>query len=204
MSQPAANLQAVSAEDPTIQPSPSDAVALWAGADPGRRFIVTRNLGVVWASDSAHALLDEATVLHRAGHAIRLTDHALQSAFTDLVGRAGDEFTTWHFSRPAGHGELLFIARRIAPDSDLVGLRIQDTSIGFQPQWANFSGAFSLTPAEYRVALLLLDGNSVDRAASLLGLGEATVRTHVKRLYLKMEVTSKEEMFRRMAGFRIA
>lgn len=204
MSQSAANVQNGSVDDLAIYLSPSDAVALWAGADPGRRFIVTRNLNVVWASDSAHSLLDEATVLHRAGHAIRLTDHGLQSAFIDLVYRAGDEFTTWHLSRPAGHGELLFIARRIAPDSDLVGLRVQDTSIGFQPQWANFSGAFSLTPAEYRVALLLLDGNSVDRTANLLGLGEATVRTHVKHLYLKMDVTSKEEMFRRMAGFRIA
>ena len=95
------------------------------------------------------------------------------------------------------------MARHISPESDLVGLRIQDTSIGFQPQWANFAGAFSLTPAEYRVALLLLDGNSVERAAGLLGLGEATVRSHVKRLYLKLDVTSKEEMFRRMAGFRI-
>ena len=180
-----------------------DAVAEWAAADPGRRFIVTRDLIVIWASDSGHRFLDDATVLHRAGSAMRLTDHALQSALHDLVDRASNDFTTWHLARPGGQGELLFVARHISPESDLVGLRIQDTSIGFQPQWANFAGAFSLTPAEYRVALLLLDGNSVERAAGLLGLGEATVRSHVKRLYLKLDVTSKEEMFRRMAGFRI-
>ena len=182
----------------------SDAVAEWAGADPARRYIVTKDLCVVWASESAHRFLDDATVLHRAGSAIRLTDHAQQSALTDLVAYADDTFSTWHLSRAGSQEQLLFVARRISPGSDLVGLRIQDTSIGFQPQWANFAPAFSLTPAENRVALLLLDGNSVERTASLLGLGEATIRTHVKRLYLKLEVTSKEEMFRRMAGFRIA
>jgi DNA-binding CsgD family transcriptional regulator len=182
----------------------SDAVAEWAGADPARRYIVTKDLCVVWASESAHRFLDDATVLHRAGSAIRLTDHAQQSALADLVAYADDTFSTWHLSRAGSQEQLLFVARRISPGSDLVGLRIQDTSIGFQPQWANFAPAFSLTPAENRVALLLLDGNSVERTASLLGLGEATIRTHVKRLYLKLEVTSKEEMFRRMAGFRIA
>lgn len=182
----------------------SDAVAEWAGADPARRYIVTKDLCVVWASESAHRFLDDATVLHRAGSAIRLTDHAQQSALADLVTHADDTFSTWHLSRAGSQEQLLFVARRISPGSDLVGLRIQDTSIGFQPQWANFAPAFSLTPAENRVALLLLDGNSVERTAGLLGLGEATIRTHVKRLYLKLEVTSKEEMFRRMAGFRIA
>ena len=182
----------------------SDAVAEWAGADPARRYIVTKDLCVVWASESAHRFLDDATVLHRAGSAIRLTDHAQQSALADLVAYADDTFSTWHLSRAGSQEQLLFVARRISPGSDLVGLRIQDTSIGFQPQWANFAPAFSLTPAENRVALLLLDGNSAERTASLLGLGEATIRTHVKRLYLKLEVTSKEEMFRRMAGFRIA
>lgn len=179
-------------------------MAEWAGADPARRYIVTKDLCVVWASESAHRFLDDATVLHRAGSAIRLTDHAQQSALADLVAYADDTFSTWHLSRAGSQEQLLFVARRISPGSDLVGLRIQDTSIGFQPQWANFAPAFSLTPAENRVALLLLDGNSVERTASLLGLGEATIRTHVKRVYLKLEVTSKEEMFRRMAGFRIA
>lgn len=179
-------------------------MAEWAGADPARRYIVTKDLCVVWASESAHRFLDDATVLHRAGSAIRLTDHAQQSALADLVAYADDTFSTWHLSRAGSQEQLLFVARRISPGSDLVGLRIQDTSIGFQPQWANFAPAFSLTPAENRVALLLLDGNSAERTASLLGLGEATIRTHVKRLYLKLEVTSKEEMFRRMAGFRIA
>lgn len=181
----------------------NDAVAQWAGADPRRRFIVTRSLDVVWASSSAQRFLDEATVLHRSGAAIRLTDHGLQCALNDLVTNADGGFTTWHLSLPGGQGEMLFVARRIAPDSELVGLWIQDTSIGFQPQWADFAGAFSLTPAEYRVALLLLDGNSVERSAALLSLKQATVRSHVKRLYQKLEVTSKEEMFRRMAGFRI-
>ncbi|WP_374596602.1 LuxR C-terminal-related transcriptional regulator [Brevundimonas sp.] len=182
----------------------SEAVAEWAGADPARRLIVTKDLCVVWASESAQRFLDDATILHRAGSAIRLTDHALQSELTDLVDRADDTFSTWYLSRTGSQEQLLFVARRISAGSELVGLRIQDTSIGFQPQWANFAPAFSLTPAEYRVALLLLDGNSVERTASLLGLGAATVRTHVKRLYLKMDVSSKEEMFRRMAGFRIA
>lgn len=182
----------------------SEAVAEWAGADPARRFIVTQNLTVVWASDSGHKFLDDGVVLHRAGSTMRLTDHSLQSALNDLVAHADDQFSTWHMTRPGEQVQLLFVARRISPGSELVGLKMQDTSPGFKPQWANFAGAFSLTPAEYRVSLLLLDGNSVDRAATLLGLGEATVRSHVKRLYLKLEVTSKEEMFRRMAGFRVA
>ena len=54
--------------------------------------------------------------------------------------------------------------------------------------------AASLSPAERKVALLASEGFSVTNMAARLGVGETTVRTHLRRLYRKLGVHSRAQL----------
>ncbi|MBK9518623.1 MAG: hypothetical protein IPO09_14980 [Anaeromyxobacter sp.] len=56
------------------------------------------------------------------------------------------------------------------------------------------SASASLSPAERNVALLASEGFAVTNMAARLGVGESTVRTHLRRLYLKLGVHSRAQL----------
>ena len=51
--------------------------------------------------------------------------------------------------------------------------------------------AYGLTPAEARVAVMLLECATLQDAADQLKVGEATVRSHVKQIYAKLGVDTR-------------
>ena len=54
--------------------------------------------------------------------------------------------------------------------------------------------AYGLTPREEEVLTYLVRGKSVADTALALVVSEATVRTHIKRIYAKLDVHSRAEM----------
>ena len=42
---------------------------------------------------------------------------------------------------------------------------------------------FDFTPGECKIASLMMRGNAVDAIAATMGLREATIRNHLKRMY---------------------
>lgn len=54
----------------------------------------------------------------------------------------------------------------------------------------------SFTPAESRVAVKLMEGESVEEAAGELDISLNTARTHVKRLFEKTETHRHRELLR--------
>jgi DNA-binding CsgD family transcriptional regulator len=61
-----------------------------------------------------------------------------------------------------------------------------------------------LSPAERRVADLALAGRSAREIAELLVLSEATIRSHLSRIYSKLGVSSQVELLGRAASARPA
>lgn len=51
--------------------------------------------------------------------------------------------------------------------------------------WRSVVSQLKLSPREASVAAFFLDGHTVDRSAELLGISPHTVRTHIKRIYIK-------------------
>ncbi len=54
---------------------------------------------------------------------------------------------------------------------------------------------YNLTPREIEVANLILNGYSNKQIAELLSLALATVKTHIYRIFSKMNISSRTEMF---------
>jgi len=63
------------------------------------------------------------------------------------------------------------------------------------------AAAFSLTPAELRVLLALVDVDGVAAIAEALGVTENTVHTHLRRLFCQTGTRRQAELIKLVAGF---
>jgi DNA-binding CsgD family transcriptional regulator len=59
---------------------------------------------------------------------------------------------------------------------------------------------FGLTPAEQRLAQLILEGCRLDAAADRLGISRNTARTHMKRIYAKTNTENQSDLVRLILG----
>jgi len=61
--------------------------------------------------------------------------------------------------------------------------------------WADLGSHLNLTPSETRILRSLLDGSPVDETAEQLSISVQTARTHVRRIYAKLGVSNREQLF---------
>ena len=90
----------------------------------------------------------------------------------------------------------LYVKARSCMAGDLrviaVTLRELDRVLGDIPDLCRLYG---LTRAEQEITQKMLQGHSVAEIAAELNKAELTVRTHIKRLYVKLHVRTKEQLF---------
>ncbi|TWT03097.1 helix-turn-helix transcriptional regulator [Reyranella sp. CPCC 100927] len=97
------------------------------------------------------------------------------------------------------------VGRRAADHADLdvpVAAMILVADPDVRP-WARLDGfarAYGLTAAEGKILDALLDGEGVDRVAERLGIGRATVKTHLNRILAKTGTARQNELIRLVAG----
>jgi len=63
------------------------------------------------------------------------------------------------------------------------------------------SSTFHLTPAELRVLFTIVELGSVPETADALGIGQATVKTHLHRLFRKTATARQVDLVKLVAGF---
>jgi DNA-binding CsgD family transcriptional regulator len=60
---------------------------------------------------------------------------------------------------------------------------------------------FNLTPTELRVLLAIVETGGVPETAGALGIGQATVKTHLHRLFGKTDTRRQADLVKLVAGF---
>jgi len=86
-----------------------------------------------------------------------------------------------------------------APPGHLMVLRAPDSGGADRQHRASLLAlAHGLTGQEAMVAVHLTEGLSTDAIGRALGISEATVRSHLKRAFDKMDVTSRPELIHRV------
>ena len=60
---------------------------------------------------------------------------------------------------------------------------------------------FNLTPTELRVLLAIVQVGGVPETSEALGIGEATVKTHLHRVFGKTSTTRQADLVKLVAGF---
>ena len=84
-----------------------------------------------------------------------------------------------------------------AHDTMLIGCTIVRSSQAVQDLTANLA-QYGLTKTERKVVAMLAQGSTASEISRLNGGSLLTVRTHIKRIYAKMNVNSREKMFARL------
>lgn len=170
--------------------------------DQHARMIVGPGLAIHWTNAAAIRLLGAACGF--ACHQDRLqffhADHELRfGRFLRDLNPVGA------MALPLGEdgGWLLFSGRRLTDgQADLVSLIVRPDSDLAPPRFHDFESIFGLTASENRIVLALLRGSTADMIAGASGVSVTTVRTHVRKIYQKLGVGSREQLLHRLNQYR--
>lgn len=176
----------------------------WADLENRPRIILSDSLDLVWSNEAADTMLAAGVDVRLAGDRLELVNAAEHEVFKTFIARTTGRVSAW-CTPQADDSLLIFRAWRLDTDEAVgIGLVFHPSGDTYAPQWADFGRALGLTATEHKIALRLLDGVQIEAAAEEAGIALATARTHVRNLYLKLGVGSREAFFRVLAPFRIA
>jgi len=83
----------------------------------------------------------------------------------------------------------------------VAALLVRRVELDSRPSGELIARTFELTPAELRVLLAIVEVGGVPETAEKLGVGEATVKTHLKRLFAKTGARRQADLVKLAAGF---
>lgn len=167
----------------------------WLDADATARMLVEPDGCIVWLNASAQRMVDQRTdVLQRRQNrltSVRRPDHARLAAFLEGGGNRMLVLT------PDGGGRALILRGAFVDGwtRPVAAMVLHEPPAPGAIVLADLRPHFGLTTAESNVATRLVNGQTVDGIAESTGVSAETVRTHVRKLYGKLDVGTREELF---------
>jgi DNA-binding CsgD family transcriptional regulator len=165
-----------------------------AGADMLRKCHVLRTVAGKLAAVDARATpaVQEAIAAAKAG------DMALggRGIAVPLTARDGERYVV--------HTLPLTCAERRGAQGRLgavAAILVQKAALDLRTMASPIAKAFGLTPTELRVLLAIAETGGVRETAEALGVGQATVKTHLHRLFAKTDTRRQADLVKLVAGF---
>jgi DNA-binding CsgD family transcriptional regulator len=183
----------------------SDCLQAWADLEGRPRAIIGDGRQFLWGNSACMDALRAGRDVCLSSSSLQVVDPGQAEIFDKVLKRTGPKVSAWSYKRPDGDGCVLFRFWRISgPVEPLaIGLVFHGTGSDFVPRWADFAEPFDLTPTEARTVQQLLDGDAINEIAVRLGLSVLTLRTHVRNVYAKIGVGSREGLFRALSAYRL-
>lgn len=154
---------------------------------------------VFWMNSTAeHCLRQRGATL--SSRRILLAQRERQEDFEGFVSIAMTEPQSWVLDLGEGSA-LVFCCRTIGE----TGFRLLTIFHSDNPSTSapDIGALFGLTPSETGILEGLVDGRRAADLARDLTISIETVRTHIRRLYNKMGVKSREQMIAKVSAYRI-
>jgi DNA-binding CsgD family transcriptional regulator len=179
-------------------------------------FIVNATGRIVHANASGCAMVAEAKVLRAPDGRLTATDPAADQALLDIFTAAGGGDATLgrrgvavplkarDDERYVAHVlPLTSGARRKAGISygAVAAIFVRKAGLDLPSPPVAIAQAFRLTPAELRVLFSIIEMDGVSEVAHVLGITEATVRTHLHRLFEKTGTGRQADLVKLVAGY---
>lgn len=179
------------------------AALTWLDLASRARVMVDRNQALLWSNEAADVLLANNSGIEVRAGALLATIPSKQGALNAFIREAGSDRSTLCLSCTIDHQCLLLRARQIDDTGGrIVGLSLVATET-FRAAYADLDVAFGVTNAEHRVLLDLLHGNDALTLAARHEVSIETTRSHIRSIYAKLGVTSREQLFHRAQPFRV-
>ena len=174
----------------------------WIARDVRPRLLVSDGLDVLWVNDAAKAALAGRQDLEIREGALAATSNGHQEQLVAFVKGVGPDVATLALPCEDSKGHLLLRAQQVGADNDWRHVGVQFyRSYQHVFEYVDFARIFGLTGAEHRVLLSMLDGRTADEISSEKGVSIETVRYQIRQIYEKLDVSSREGLFRRIRPY---
>lgn len=185
--------------------SPQDWLDCWSGLDHRARMVVTNERIYVAGDHRAEQAIVARQDLRLNSGRVELVDPTCRSELDNLVRVEEGEGRTICVRRRQRGGHLLMRASRLGgpPGVFLLGIAFWIADENFAVEWPDFRRIFGLTAAEAKIVEQLIQGVGAETIAAALRVSINTVRTHISHVYEKLGITCREELWRRLAPYRI-
>lgn len=196
--------KALAAPPPTEENLAAALALNWIEHDLMPRVIVAEDLAILWSNIAGRSLLAQKRDLEERNGILSTVDRSKQPALTGFVTACEVAVSSWALKRSDGDGHLLFRAQRIDwRGGGMFGVGFFGSGSEFQVRYVDLDAIFGLTRAEHRVLLDMLEGFEADRLAEIHAVSIETTRTHIRNIYAKLQVRSREGLFHRLRPYRI-
>lgn len=166
--------------------------------------IIGEDLGLLWSNQAADALFAAGKDLQLINGTVGCADKTLTQEFRTFVALLGEAPEAWIYCREEIPRQMVR-AEIVRPDGLPAGvaLTIYPIDVPDLFLWSDFDKVFGLTRAETVVVKRLVGGEPAEAIAAELSVALDTVRTHVRRVYVKLGVNNREQLFSKLSAFRI-
>lgn len=186
--------------------APAEYFSAWADASSLPMMILTADHKILWSNGVAIKMVAKAEDFQSMAGNLSCVDKVQDPAFRDFIAGLGDEPQAWVMHTPHEDRYLIVRAERVAPPGRplVITVVVYSTSSDTHHVWADIGQVFNLTKSEVVIVKKMFHGASADQIADRLKISVETVRTHVRRVYAKMGVGNREQLFSIVNGFRVS
>jgi DNA-binding CsgD family transcriptional regulator/PAS domain-containing protein len=179
-------------------------------------FLVDANGQIIHANASGQSLLDERSVLRAGGGRLAAIEPGADRQLNQTIALAGGgdgAVGIAGIAMPlAARDGAYYVAHALPLTSSerrragagyaaVAALFVRKAGLETPAPPEAIARLYKLTPSELRVLLAIVDVGGVPEVAEALGLSEATVKTHLHRLFAKTETRRQAELVKLVAGF---
>lgn len=163
------------------------------------------DLKVLACNDAASALLRDGPDLRLHQDRLAFCDPATRERFLAHLELCPGEVTPWLLQQRDHDRYIILEIDRLPTEAAaraiMVAIHFSDGDQG--GRWSEFGAVFALTPAEERIARMLTGGDGVEEIAADAAITVETARTHIRRIYNKVGVGSREHLTAVLLPFRL-
>jgi DNA-binding CsgD family transcriptional regulator len=179
-------------------------------------FLVDAAGRIVHANAAGHIMLNEASVMRPTGGKFATVDVAADRALHDFFMRAeigdtavGSTGIAIPLSSREGERYVAHVlpltsgARRQAgvAYSAVAAVFLRKAALELPHPLEAIASTFKLTTAEMRVLMMIVQLGGVPEVAPVLGISEATVKTHLQRIFAKTDTSRQADLVKLVAGY---
>lgn len=158
---------------------------------------------IVWQNGTSKSFFNHHAISDGGGRIV-LPQRGVQPVFDDFLEGAAEEPSTWVLAGSGLDDTLIFRCRKVVRDAAVLA-RMLTVHCPARPSTIvpDIRALFGLTRSEMKVLHCLIDGMKADALAGRLNITIETARTHIRRVYNKMDVSSREQLIALTNRYRV-
>jgi DNA-binding CsgD family transcriptional regulator len=176
-------------------------LSCWEALDGRMRLVLSRDGTLIATSKGARPLFAHNETLACRTVLNLVANPSFDGQFQRILETSVGAVETVILTKRSGDGHYIISA--IGISATAVAIAIRDAGDEFATVFADLEDAFGLTPSEVQVVERLMRGHGAQSIADDLDVSVHTVRAHLRHCYDKLGVSSREELWQRLAAYRL-